>query len=178
MRTGAPLTCFRPWASFGRSRFGTGQQSRAQVPPSPCMETTALVGAPGIERALILSSEEQAGFRPAGELEAPAQQTGACYGCALGLTEDYFAIGAPATDNAVRDPGTVYLFDRSATEMSVPLRVETGGATLTNYPNPFRTSTTISVSPKTNGHLRLEIFDVAGRSVALLLDSPVQWENA
>ncbi len=137
-------------------------------------ETTALVGAPGIERALILSTEEQAGFRPAGELEAPAQQTGACYGCALGLTEDYFAIGAPATDNAVRGQGTVYLFDRSATEMSVPLRVETGGATLTNYPNPFRTSTTISVSPKTNGHLRLEIFDVAGRSVALLLDSPVQ----
>jgi hypothetical protein len=39
-----------------------------------------------------------------------------------------------------------------------------------NRPNPFRASTAIRFSLAEAGHVRLEVFDVSGRSIALLLD--------
>ncbi len=41
---------------------------------------------------------------------------------------------------------------------------------LTNYPNPFNASTTISFSVRTKGRLKLEIFNVLGKRIRLLSD--------
>jgi hypothetical protein len=39
-----------------------------------------------------------------------------------------------------------------------------------NFPNPFNPVTTISYSLPASGHVRLEIFDISGQSVAILLN--------
>jgi flagellar hook assembly protein FlgD len=39
-----------------------------------------------------------------------------------------------------------------------------------NYPNPFNPATTISFDLAQPGHVRLDVFDVAGRRVATLVD--------
>ena len=39
-----------------------------------------------------------------------------------------------------------------------------------NAPNPFNATTTISYSLSSAGHVKLEVFDILGRSVALLID--------
>ena len=44
---------------------------------------------------------------------------------------------------------------------------------LQNHPNPFNPSTRIRFNAARPGHARLEIFDIAGRRVATLLDEPV-----
>jgi hypothetical protein len=43
--------------------------------------------------------------------------------------------------------------------------------TLTNYPNPFNATTTISYELRQSGNMRLEIFDVTGRMVLKLVES-------
>jgi hypothetical protein len=41
-----------------------------------------------------------------------------------------------------------------------------------NYPNPFNPSTTIPFELSTSAHVRLEVYDMLGRRVALLIDEP------
>ncbi len=45
---------------------------------------------------------------------------------------------------------------------------------LQNYPNPFNPSTTISYTLKRNGKVRLSVYDVIGREVAVLVNSVQQ----
>ncbi len=54
---------------------------------------------------------------------------------------------------------------------------------LSNYPNPFNPSTTVSFKVATESHIRLTVFDMLGRKVATLTDQPytggihqVQWD--
>lgn len=61
---------------------------------------------------------------------------------------------------AVRVPPT-YVFDGST-----PTTVELA----TNYPNPFNGSTMIRIGIPARGHVRLEVFDLAGRKLATLAD--------
>jgi hypothetical protein len=57
----------------------------------------------------------------------------------------------------------------------LPLIAETGTAlALRSHPNPFTETTTISYRLPSTGHLRLVIFDAAGRRVRLLVDEPQQ----
>ncbi|MFH1518396.1 MAG: T9SS type A sorting domain-containing protein, partial [Pseudomonadota bacterium] len=39
-----------------------------------------------------------------------------------------------------------------------------------NYPNPFNVGTVISYSTSDNGPVKLEVFDILGRSIATLVD--------
>jgi hypothetical protein len=43
-----------------------------------------------------------------------------------------------------------------------------------NYPNPFNPSTTIPFELNNAAHVRLEVYDMLGRRVALLVDQPLQ----
>lgn len=61
---------------------------------------------------------------------------------------------------AVRVPPS-YVFD-SSTPTSVELAA--------NYPNPFNGSTMIRIGIPGRGHVRLEVFDLAGRQMAILAD--------
>ncbi len=54
---------------------------------------------------------------------------------------------------------------------------------LSNYPNPFNPSTTVSFKVATESHIRLTVFDMLGRKVATLTDQPytdgihqVEWD--
>ena len=49
---------------------------------------------------------------------------------------------------------------------------DTPGFWLTSYPNPFRSTTTISFSLPEASHVTLEIYDVAGRLIVGLADEP------
>ena len=53
-----------------------------------------------------------------------------------------------------------------------------------NYPNPFSSSTTIEFDLPSNGHVRLQVFDVLGREVATVIDDQlsagrhrVEWQS-
>jgi len=56
----------------------------------------------------------------------------------------------------------------TGTERAAEMPVEP--VLLPAFPNPFSSSTTIGFNLATSGHVRLEVFDVAGRSVAVLTD--------
>jgi hypothetical protein len=48
-----------------------------------------------------------------------------------------------------------------------------------NYPNPFNPATTLRCGLPAAAHVRLEVFDLLGRRVALLLDAerPAGWHE-
>ena len=131
---------------------------------------TALAGAPAAAQVLVLADEHRTGLELVGHLAPPASLPGLCFGCAVGASERYFAVGAPAADRASGAPGTVYLFDQMALPMSTSEARGAAGASLANYPNPLRTYTTIALDSDMAGSLRLEVLDATGRSVAVLFD--------
>ena len=130
----------------------------------------ALAGAPAAAQVLVLAEEDRTGLELIGLLPPPAMLPGSCFGCAVGASDRHFAVGAPAANQAPGSAGTVYLFDRTALPMSASQAQEAHGASLANYPNPFRTLTTVTLDSEMAGSLRLEVLDAAGRSAAVLFD--------
>jgi len=59
-----------------------------------------------------------------------------------------------------------------ATSTATP-HVPVPDVSMRNYPNPFQTRTTLEFSLRTAGYVSLHLFDVNGRSVQRLLDSPL-----
>ena len=76
----------------------------------------------------------------------------------------------------------IYFRDHLGNEFGEPVAVSIPGetelpATATlgrNYPNPFNPSTTIPFELNSAAHVRLEVYDMLGRRVALLIDQPLQ----
>jgi hypothetical protein len=91
--------------------------------------------------------------------------------------------GAPGADSARVCITNVMLCDVAARELDATTSqlawslFDTPRVSFTlehNYPNPFNPSTTIGYSIKTSSHVRLEVYDIAGRMVSLLLDQQQQ----
>ncbi|MCH8558611.1 MAG: T9SS type A sorting domain-containing protein [Balneolia bacterium] len=81
-----------------------------------------------------------------------------------------------------RNTNLIYFRDHLGNEFGEPVAVNTPtepelpqSAMLgRNYPNPFNPSTTIPFELNNAAHVRLEVYDMLGRRVALLIDQPLQ----
>jgi hypothetical protein len=57
-------------------------------------------------------------------------------------------------------------------ELSAATSAGAEASLLQNHPNPFNPRTSVSFSLAREGNVRLEVFDVSGKSVATLVDGP------
>ena len=66
----------------------------------------------------------------------------------------------------------IWTLDLSEVQDDTGLRAEILGGLEGNYPNPFNPSTTIVFKVRSESHVKLTVFDVLGRRVAMLTDQP------
>jgi hypothetical protein len=71
--------------------------------------------------------------------------------------------GRYGDDRGALPYGTTAIDDLATTPDNIQL--------LTNYPNPFNASTTINFQLPKSSHVTIEVFDIMGRSIAVLLNS-------
>lgn len=69
--------------------------------------------------------------------------------------------------NSVTIPVTAYALDAGEHASAIPR-----GFALSAFPNPFNPRTTITFSIPQSVHIRLAVFDITGRAVAVLADGP------
>ena len=99
---------------------------------------------------------------------------------AIGPSGDVYVAGRFASDMAIlgtdtlhaRGENNMFVAKYSATSLSAAPSVEfpSGVVETLNYPNPFRDATTITYSVPAPGRVRLTVYDVLGREMAVLLD--------
>ncbi|MXY07114.1 MAG: T9SS type A sorting domain-containing protein [Rhodothermaceae bacterium] len=99
---------------------------------------------------------------------------------AIGTSGDVYVGGRFGTDRAILGADTLYAQGRGnlfvakygATSLSSEPSVEvpSGAIKVSNYPNPFRQGATIEYRVPTPGHVRLTVYDVLGRELAVLVD--------
>ncbi|MCB0285493.1 MAG: T9SS type A sorting domain-containing protein, partial [Calditrichaeota bacterium] len=74
---------------------------------------------------------------------------------------------------AVGIAGVIYRYDHPVVGISGnPVNAPVNFRLAQNYPNPFNPQTTIFFELETSAHIRLTIFDAAGRQVRTLIDAP------
>ena len=148
----------------------------------------ALVGAPGIDTgpfntntgaAYLLFNDPAIGWHQRATLTAPTPEPEACFACALALDGDYLLVGSSSADGELPDVGAVYVYDHTTvfTSLEDPPDRPVSLPAPTNYPNPFRPTTTIAfeVPAKTRRlPVRLAIYDIQGREVRVLIDHPLR----
>ncbi len=98
----------------------------------------------------------------------------------IGASGDVYVGGRFGTDRAILGADTLYAQGRGnlfiakygATSLSSEPSVEvpSGKIELSNYPNPFRQRATIDYRVPAPGHVRLTVYDVLGRELAVLVD--------
>jgi hypothetical protein len=80
--------------------------------------------------------------------------------------------------------GTIIKIDNAATGINNPSSGRSRQMLIQNYPNPFTSLTTISYSLTRPGMVRLSIYDLSGRHIAMLVNEmrpagnhTVQWNG-
>jgi hypothetical protein len=95
----------------------------------------------------------------------------------------FVAVAAPGADSARVCIANIMLCDVAARELEAtssqlawPLfsTPRVSFALEHNYPNPFNPATTIAYTIEKSAHVHLEVYDIAGRMVSLLLDQEQQ----
>ncbi|MBU0509236.1 T9SS type A sorting domain-containing protein [bacterium] len=86
-------------------------------------------------------------------------------------TTIYFADLEGDGDLDLFTPGQVWI-SLNPDAISEPFIPHPSSLILSSYPNPFNAQTTITFTLPSAGRVRLELFDVLGRSARLLLDEP------
>ena len=78
----------------------------------------------------------------------------------------------PSTNNRASDPEGVHMLTQLAEGTATQAAEELPGAVALeqNYPNPFNPSTAIRYELPAAEHVRLDVFDVSGRNVKVLVD--------
>jgi len=98
----------------------------------------------------------------------------------LGASGNVYVAGSFGADRAIlgadtlyaRGKGNLFIAKYGATSLSSePLDgVPSGEIEVSNYPNPFRQMATIEYRVPAPGHVRLTVYDVLGRELAVLVD--------
>jgi photosystem II stability/assembly factor-like uncharacterized protein len=81
------------------------------------------------------------------------------------------SFAGPTSGWAVGDAGTIIAFGGGSTDAedgAAPVMLRLGAA----HPNPFREATTLRYALAEAGTVRLAVYDVLGREVAVLVDGP------
>ena len=160
----------------------------------------ALIGAPDAEEgvlntdvgaAYLFANDPGIGWHQRATLTSPDALENACFACALAFDDDHFIVGAWSEDGITPNVGAAYVFDRSTLFTRIEATPESPTALIAaiNYPNPFRHTTSIAFEvPGASAGMqpvRLTIYDIQGREVAVLIDHPlrpgrheVAWEAA
>ncbi len=99
---------------------------------------------------------------------------------AIGASGDVYVIGSFRAERAIlgadtlyaRGKGNLFIVKYGAMSLSAEPSVEfpSGVVKTLNYPNPFRDATTITYSVPAPGRVRLTVYDMLGRELAVLLD--------
>ena len=99
---------------------------------------------------------------------------------AIGTSGDVYVGGRFGTDRATlgadtlyaRGKGNLFIAKYGATSLSSEPSVEvpSGAIKVSNYPNPFRQRATIEYRVPAPRHVRLTVYDVLGRELAVLVD--------
>ena len=101
-------------------------------------------------------------------------------GVAIGTSGDVYVSGSFQADRAIlgadtlyaRGQGNLFIAKYGATSLSSEPsdEVPSGEIEVANYPNPFRQRATIAYRVPAPGHVRLTVYDVLGRELAVLVD--------
>ena len=124
--------------------------------------------------------DENGHFLRALHLQAAGNGIHSMESLATGPSGDVYVVGRFASDVAIlgtdtlhaRGKNSMFVAKYSATSLSAEPSVEfpSGVVKILNYPNPFRDATTITYSVPAPGRVRLTVYDVLGREMAVLLD--------
>lgn len=159
---------YSPQESVSGDRTGTAVAMRGNL---------VVIGIPGRDAgaaeddagsAYLLSLEAPHTWQESAQLTARDPAAQARFGSAVAIGDKQIVIGASGEDAA-------YVYNRSIVETSVTSPSPTPASlSLTNYPNPFRAATTITVGLPTDGsgsrQVHLAVYDALGRRIAVLLD--------
>ncbi|HYE96456.1 MAG TPA: T9SS type A sorting domain-containing protein [Rubricoccaceae bacterium] len=91
------------------------------------------------------------------------------FGVSVALDGDAALVGASQADARGTDSGAAYVFRHGGPQPIEPTE-PAGTARLWSYPNPFRASAVIAYTVPEAGAVRVAVYDVLGREVAVLVD--------
>ncbi|MCK5794729.1 MAG: T9SS type A sorting domain-containing protein, partial [Anaerolineales bacterium] len=112
-----------------------------------------------------------------------------------GVQDVFFFVEWPLAENLAYTNSTLLAHSTTGGPIGDPRWYSEGGtgvnsstlpeATMSNYPNPFTGSTTISYSIRNESDVKLSVFDISGREVTVLVDQnqsggtyQVDWNGA
>ena len=94
-----------------------------------------------------------------------------------GRLEDQFIDTDPAVDSRAVDYWIEMIQSSGRTSRHGPVHLDLGGVVpvqFLSHPNPFRESTALSYSVRVAGHVRIDICDLQGRPIAVIVD---EWQE-
>ncbi len=159
---------------IGGVDLADGDEVAVYTPDGSCAGAAVWTGS-----TLAIPTWERDPFDPSG----PGFETGAplafrVYQAASGIEYGTDPAGVVVEYDATFDDGGQFEADAVyvIASMSFPTGTDQGGDTRFElaqpFPNPFSTSTTIAYSLPRMEHVRLEVYDMLGRRVAVLVDEP------